>query len=110
MMTHPQWHQIAPDFIQLKGALDRDQVPDLWQCLGQWRPDGAQVIFSLQYVDRVDSAGMVMLIHLIEHAKKYNCHIMLRFVPEQLRTLFQLSNVNSLVVGHIQEESEVDCG
>jgi phospholipid transport system transporter-binding protein len=43
----------------------------------------------------------VMLIHLIEHAKSQNCHIMLSFVPEQLMTLIQLSNVESLIEKHI---------
>jgi phospholipid transport system transporter-binding protein len=71
--------------------------------LQQWQPTHDQIVISLQHVGRVDSAGMVLLIHLIEHAKKQNCHIMFRFVPEQLRMLFQLSNVDSLVTKHISE-------
>jgi phospholipid transport system transporter-binding protein len=45
-----------------------------------------------------------LLIHLIEHAKNKNCHIMFDFVPEKLRTLFQLSNVEALVAQHIIKE------
>ncbi|NVJ58556.1 MAG: STAS domain-containing protein, partial [Vibrionaceae bacterium] len=57
---------------------------------------------NMEQVKRVDSAGMVLLIHLIEHAKKQNCHIMLSFVPKQLKTLFQLSNVEEFLGGHLK--------
>jgi phospholipid transport system transporter-binding protein len=102
-MTHPQWHPLEQGQIELSGALDRETVPGLWQFLQQWQPTDEQIMLSLENVVRVDSAGMVLLIHLIEHAKKRNCHIMLSFVPEQLQMLFQLSNVESLVTNHISE-------
>lgn len=99
--SHAQWN-LTSNNLQLSGALDRDSVPSLWAYAQQWQPDQAEIECSLKDVVRVDSAGMVMLIHLLEHAKKQNCHIMLSFVPAQLRTLFQLSNVESLVDKHIQ--------
>jgi phospholipid transport system transporter-binding protein len=99
--SHAQWNMNA-NALKLSGALDRDTVPSLWTFVQQWQPSQAELECSLQDVERVDSAGMVMLIHLLEHAKKQNCHIMLSFVPAQLRTLFQLSNVESLVDKHIQ--------
>jgi phospholipid transport system transporter-binding protein len=101
-MVQAQWQQIAADKIALRGDLDRDEVPSLWQFAQHWKPGAPQVECSLAEIKRVDSAGMVMLIHLIEHAKRQNCHIMLSFVPAQLRTLFQLSNVETVVAGHIQ--------
>ncbi len=109
-MMHPQWETVKSDNAKLTGALDRDKVPPLWQALQQWQPQTKQFEVSLQNVERIDSAGMVMLIHLIEHAKKRNCHIMLSFVPEQLRTLFQLSNVDELMAQHIQISNGVNCG
>lgn len=99
--SHAQWNLTTKN-LKLSGALDRDSVPSLWAHALQWKPSQAEIECSLEDVVRVDSAGMVMLIHLIEHAKKQNCHIMLSFVPAQLRTLFQLSNVESLVDKHIQ--------
>ncbi|SJN57716.1 hypothetical protein VR7878_02459 [Vibrio ruber DSM 16370] len=102
-MTHPQWHPLEQGTIELSGALDRETVPKLWQFLQNWQPTHEQIMLSLENVARVDSAGMVLLLHLIEHAKKRNCHIMLSFVPEQLHMLFQLSNVDSLVTNHISE-------
>ncbi len=96
-----QWN-MTTNALKLSGVLDRDSVPSLWAQAQQWQPAQGEFECSLQDVERVDSAGMVMLIHLIEHAKKQNCHIMLSSVPAQLRTLFQLSNVESLVNKHIQ--------
>ncbi len=101
-MIHSQWQVVSSELVKLTGELDRDMVPSLWKALQQWQPQNTQVEVSLQDVERVDSAGMVMLIHLIEHAKQKNCHIMLSFVPEQLRTLFQLSNVEKMIAQHIK--------
>ncbi|MFV0447685.1 MAG: lipid asymmetry maintenance protein MlaB [Vibrio sp.] len=109
-MMHPQWQVMDSANAKLTGALDRDKVPHLWQILQQWQPQTERFEVSLQDVERIDSAGMVMLIHLIEHAKKRNCHIMLSFVPEQLSTLFQLSNVDKLMAQHIQISNGVNCG
>lgn len=96
-MSHPQWQQVAPTQCQLSGNLDRENVPSLWQFLKKRKTDTTQLNIDMSEVKRVDSAGMVMLIHLIEHAKKQNCHIMLSFVPDQLRTLCQLSNVEAML-------------
>lgn len=103
-MNHSQWQRNNTHSVLLSGDLDREHVPELWNYIRQWQPNTEQLDVSLEQVKRIDSAGMVMLIHLIEHAKKQNCHIMLSFVPEQLRTLFQLSNVEALVAQHIKNE------
>ncbi|MCJ2378335.1 STAS domain-containing protein [Vibrio sp. ZSDZ34] len=89
------------DMLSFSGQLDREVVPLLWRDLKQLKYAQNELLVSLEKVERIDSAGMVMLIHLIEHAKSQNCHIMLSFVPEQLMTLIQLSNVESLIEKHI---------
>ncbi|WP_375321745.1 lipid asymmetry maintenance protein MlaB [Aliivibrio logei] len=89
------------DEICFKGALERETVPNIWKKLTQWKPNITEVKVDLTYVNRIDSAGVVLLLHLIEHAKKQNCHIMLAFVPDQLITLIQLSNVESLFADHL---------
>ncbi|MGL5429721.1 MAG: STAS domain-containing protein [Vibrio sp.] len=109
-MSHPQWQAINDYQFGLSGELDRDSVPQLWILLKNWQPPARQIEISLQQVGRIDSAGMVLLIHLIEHAKRRNCHIMLSFVPEQLRTLFQLSNIEHLMSQHIARPTEVNGG
>ncbi|KAB2824140.1 MULTISPECIES: STAS domain-containing protein [Aliivibrio] len=89
------------DEIHLNGALDRETVPNIWKELTEWKPKSTQVKVDLGHVNRIDSAGVVLLLHLIEHAKNQNCHIMLAFVPDQLITLIQLSNVESLFADHL---------
>ncbi|MBW3697478.1 STAS domain-containing protein [Vibrio sp. T187] len=102
-MSHSQWKQISNSEFSLSGDLDRDCVPSLWKSLSRLKINQSRAEIDLKSVNRIDSAGMVMLIHLIEHAKNQNCHIMLSFVPEQLRTLFQLSNIQPLMAEHIKD-------
>lgn len=66
--SHAQW-QLQQDTLTLTGALDRDSVPSLWAFAQQWKPSQKELECSLKEIERVDSAGMVMLIHLLEHAK-----------------------------------------
>lgn len=101
-MHQAKWQVSAPGCYAVCGVLDRDSVPVLWAELKQIRMEQTEVELSLAQLERIDSAGMVMLIHLIEHAKKQNCHIMLSFVPKQLQTLFQLSNVDQHLDGHLK--------
>ncbi|AIW17726.1 STAS domain-containing protein [Vibrio coralliilyticus] len=101
-MSAKQWLSVSDDHYQITGALDRESVPALWRSLCNWKVTSPTIEISLEQVERVDSAGMVMLIHLLEHAKKQNCHIMLSFVPKQLLTLFQLSNVEEFIDGHLK--------
>lgn len=109
-MSQSQWQQSSEHQFALVGDLNRDSVPMLWRTLqsSQWAVEQAEI--SLAELKRIDSAGMVMLIHLLEHAKKQNCHIMLSFVPDELHTLFQLSNVDELVAGHLKNTTGVNCG
>ncbi|MGO1297346.1 MAG: STAS domain-containing protein [Vibrio sp.] len=109
-MMDSQWHLVSPEQAELHGVLDRDTVPSLWCSLKLWQPDVKQVTVSLASVERVDSAGMAMLIHLIENAKRQNCHIMLSFVPKQLGMLFQLSNIEQMMSQHIKQATEVNGG
>lgn len=101
MAVQSTWHVTSDDCVGLEGALNRETVPVLWREITQWHPKSDQVQVDLAQIDRIDSAGMVMLLHLIEHAKKRNCHIMFSFVPDQLVTLMRLSNVESILADHI---------
>lgn len=101
-MSECQWQASANGYALL-GELTRDTVPRVWANIQGWTPTLSECEVSLEQTHRIDSAGMAMLIHLIQHAKNSNCHIMLSFVPEQLRTLFQLSNIETMLVNHIKK-------
>jgi len=100
-MASAEW-TIENNIMSIEGVLTRDVVPAIWKELKQWKPETEQMELSLQNTQRIDSAGMVMLIHLIQHAKISGCHIMLCFVPDQLKMLFQLSNIENMMVDHIK--------
>jgi phospholipid transport system transporter-binding protein len=102
-MSQTQWSELSSVEFQLSGDLDRDSVPAIWRTLQAWKTSESHVQVNLNTVERIDSSGMVMLIHLIEHAKNQNCHIMFSFVPEQLRTLFQLSNIQPMMAEHLKD-------
>jgi len=101
-MSHSQWQALSSKEYQLLGDIDRDSVPAIWRILEKWQTTESSVEIDLSHINRVDSAGMVMLIHLLEHAKNRNCHIMLSFVPAQLATLLKLSNVDVMLADHIK--------
>ncbi|MCY9846323.1 lipid asymmetry maintenance protein MlaB [Vibrio caribbeanicus] len=100
-MTKGNWQKLSSGSYELSGDLTRDTVPSLWDDLQALTFEQSSLTLSLSAVLRVDSSGMVMLIHLLEHAKKQNCHIILSFVPEQLMTLAALSSAEELFLGHI---------
>ena len=102
MITHDQYRVIDDGVGEISGILNRDVVPALWKQFKAWQPNQATFEINLSKIERIDSAGMVMLIHLLEHAKKRNCHIMLSFVPTQLSTLLALSNVEKHIAEHIK--------
>ena len=87
--------------FELIGNVDRDTVPELWNTIQSVSFYEPEMVLALDKVKRFDSAGLVMLIHLLEHAKNRKCHIMLSFVPDELNILFQLYNVESVIEKHI---------
>lgn len=101
-MNLAQWQEQSEQRASIIGQLTRDTVPSLWAELQHWQPKNTQYEVCLRQVERVDSAGMAMLIHLLQHAKSQNCHIMLDAMPSQLNILFKLSNVDELFAEHIQ--------
>jgi phospholipid transport system transporter-binding protein len=87
--------------LALVGKISRDTVPALWRDVQRINFTQPEMDLALEQVERFDSAGLVMLIHLLEHAKNRKCHIMLSFVPDELNILFQLYNVESVIEKHI---------
>ncbi|MBL4829695.1 MAG: STAS domain-containing protein [Aliivibrio sp.] len=100
-MIETHWKIQNSHSCLLQGTVDRESVPDIWNHIQAWKPTEKSVKVDLSKLKRVDSAGLVLFLHLIEHAKKSNCHIMLDSVPDHLLTLIQLSNVELLIADHI---------
>ncbi|WP_413505950.1 lipid asymmetry maintenance protein MlaB [Photobacterium phosphoreum] len=91
------WQMIAEGQYRLSGSLDRDTVPDFWRKKKQWMPHNKQLTLDLADLSRVDSAGMVMLLHLCQYLKQTGSSVILHNVPKQLKTLFRLSHIEPML-------------
>lgn len=88
----PQLHWVREgERLVLQGELDQDVLNPLWEAR-QEAMSGVRCI-DLRSVTRVDTAGVALLIHLIEQGKKQNLAVSLEGVSENLRTLAALYNL-----------------
>ena len=79
------------DRLALQGELDQDTLNTLWQERAQAMQDVS--VIDLNGVSRVDTAGLALLIHLIDEAKQSGRAVRLDSVSENLHTLVQLYNL-----------------
>ena len=88
------------------GDLDRYSVPWIWQRRESWIPRDRVIIFDLSALTRVDSAGMVMLLHLQQTLSDAKCVVEWRNMPEQLITLLQLSHIDGVFLPNAAASKE----
>ena len=79
------------DRLALQGELDQDTLNGLWHDRAQAMQDIS--VIDLSGVSRVDTAGLALLIHLINGAKQSGRTVRLDSVSENLHTLVQLYNL-----------------
>ncbi|NAW65670.1 STAS domain-containing protein [Photobacterium halotolerans] len=91
------WQVQENGHYRLSGVLERDTVPAFWQQRREWMPQDAKVTIELSELSRVDSAGMVMLLHLHRELTQAGRHLVLQGVPQQLLTLLRLSHVDTVL-------------
>lgn len=103
-MTKPkiEWRVQEIGHYCLSGALERDTVPAFWQQRHEWMPRDPKVTLDLAALTRVDSAGMVMLLHVYQQISQHGAELKLLNVPEQLLTLLRLSHVESMLAACIE--------
>lgn len=77
--------------LALRGELDQDTLNSLWQERAQVMQDVS--VIDLSAVSRVDTAGLALLLHLIDGAKQSGRAVRLDSASDNLRTLVQLYNL-----------------
>jgi len=86
--------------LALSGALDAATVPGLWQVsdreLAVCR--GPDVTMDLKAVDRVDSAGLALLVAWLRLAKRRSLSIRYRDAPAQLLALASANRLEHLAL------------
>ncbi len=80
----------------LIGCLNRHTVPAFWATRESWIPSDRVIIFDLSALSRVDSAGMVMLLHTQRQIHASGHRVQWVNLPKQLVTLMTLSHVDPL--------------
>lgn len=96
------WLVLENGQYRLSGRLERDTVPEFWRQRREWMPQVSKVTLDLSALARVDSAGMVMLLHLYQELSSAGCDFTLLNVPDQLSTLLRLSHVESMLAACIE--------
>lgn len=90
-----QWRS-EEDTLKLIGILDRDSLMSFWDARhtlleGKKRLD-------LSGLERVDSAGLAMLVHVQNTGATGASQIVITGVSERLRTLIALYNLNDILL------------
>jgi phospholipid transport system transporter-binding protein len=78
----------------LSGELDFDSVPGAWELLRPLIADEPEVSLSLAGVRRANSAALGLLLEAEALARRSGCRMVLRDVPERLRDLAAVSNLD----------------
>lgn len=81
----------------VSGALDFDSVPDVWKELSALIAQGSDLSLSLESVDSVNSAALVLLLEARDLARRSGCRLSLIDVPPALLDLASMSQAEGLI-------------
>jgi anti-anti-sigma factor len=82
---------------KLSGALTFDTVPDAWELLRPLLGQPGEVTLSLGGIKRANSAALGLLLEGVELAQRSDCRLVLRDLPQTLRDLAAMSNLESVL-------------
>jgi phospholipid transport system transporter-binding protein len=81
----------------LAGDLDFATVPQAWNLLRPLLDRPGAVTLSLQKVQRANSAALGLLLEGLAQARNSGCELRLEALPQGLRDLAQVSNIDALI-------------
>lgn len=88
---------VQADGVVVRGELDRDHVAQAWRDRQQWLGSEGTLNIDLCAVEKVDSAGLALLIQAKAELHKQNRDLALRNVNTQLRQFAEVSGVTALL-------------
>ncbi|WP_157980718.1 STAS domain-containing protein [Aliidiomarina taiwanensis] len=83
--------------VFLQGGLNRDTVPQAWHTRRDWATGEGVLTLNLAGVEKVDSAGLAMLIQLKAELGRQNRELALQDVSKQLLAFAEVSGVTALL-------------
>ncbi|MGL9723914.1 lipid asymmetry maintenance protein MlaB [Sodalis sp. (in: enterobacteria)] len=94
MADELSWHAQGQTLI-LRGELNRDTLPTLWQ-QRQGLLDGIRFL-DVSGLKRVDSAGVALMLHFYHHQQQRGATLALTGVTDRLRTLIALYKLQAIL-------------
>jgi phospholipid transport system transporter-binding protein len=82
--------------LQLAGVVDFANVPALWKELAPLVERRHELTLSLAGVERINSAGLVLLLEALDHARRHGCRLTFTDLPEDLLALARMTRCESL--------------
>ena len=83
--------------LALSGELNFETAPDLLNSQQDLFDRRDQLIIDCRQVSRSDSAGLALLIEWLRQAKRYQCQLSFRNLPQQLLDIARVSGVETLL-------------
>ena len=95
-MSEPLRWQRSASTLALSGKLDRDTLLALWQARETAMVDIATI--DVAALQRVDSAGLALLVHLREIARSQGSAPVFTGINDKLQSLITLYNLQQIIV------------
>lgn len=83
--------------LRLDGALDYASVPGVWDQLAPLVERRHELTLSLAGIERVNSAGLALLIEALDHARRHGCRLRFSDLPDDLLALARMTHCESLL-------------
>ena len=84
--------------FQLNGVLDFDSVPEVLAASKSLFSNYREIVLDLSGVTKVNSAGMALLLEWRCNAQKQSADLTIENLPENLRQIAQVCDVEALLV------------
>jgi len=87
--------KLRRNILLLEGNLNHETLLPLWQ-------QSRALLIGINFIDvtqlqRVDSSGLALLVHLQQRSYKYGVTITIFGISEQLKTLIKLYNLQQII-------------
>ncbi len=82
---------------QLSGAVTFDTATRLYESTTLNFVDEGELTIDLSEVERVDSAGLALLLEWLRGSRRNNCQLRFTNIPEQLNSLMEVTGLDDVI-------------
>ena len=83
--------------VAFNGVLTRASVPDIWKQRKQWLQGEQALTFDLQQLEKIDSAGVAMLLEVKRELRAQQRDLVIKNANQQLTAMIRVSGVDTLL-------------